>query len=409
MTDERPTVPVAVMPLENSDAMQHLFVTQDYLPDLGGMARRHVELVRRYPEPMTVSTVKSSDAARYDAAEDYLIERQPFPFPKAKYFLNQIRWARWLVARCRDRVQVIHCGNIRPAGYAVWWVHKRLRIPYVVYVNGGDLLREQVKAKSSWLKRRMARLILGDASGIVATSAWCAQLARDVMHQVGISNPPPVAALDLGTDPEQFHPGRDTGTLRARWGIRRAPIIVTIARLVPHKGQDMGVRALARLKDEFPKLRYILVGEGVDEPRLRNLAAELDVINLVGFAGPMRDDELPEAYATSNIYLGMSRVDNGINVEGFGISFIEASASGLPIVAGDSGGVRSAVRDGETGFVVDPLDLDAVVDALGRLLRDDALSTTMGAAGRRAVETHYNWQRVADDTARFVASCVAGR
>jgi len=387
--------------------VKHLLVTQDFLPDLGGMARRHVELVRRYPEPMSVSTVAAPDAARYDAAEEYAIERQPFTFARANRFSNQARWARGLVKRCRDRIQVLHCGNIRPVGYAVWWAHKRLRIPYVVYVNGGDLLRERVKARKSALKRRTARLILGDAAGIVATSAWCADLAREVMREVGITSPPPVAALDLGTDPVRFRPGNDTGTLRLRWGIRRAPIVVTVARLVPHKGQDIGIRALARLRDEFPTLRYVLVGEGHDEARLRNLAAELDVMDRVGFAGPMRDDELPEAYATSTVYLGASRIDNQINAEGFGISFIEASACALPIVAGDSGGVRSAVRDGETGFVVNPTDVDAVAEALATLLRDVSLRDTMGVAGRKAVETHYNWQRVADDTARFVRECVS--
>jgi phosphatidylinositol alpha-1,6-mannosyltransferase len=370
------------------------------------MARRHLELVRRYPESMCVSTVASSVAARYDSAEDYLIERQPFAFENAKTFLNQVRWARWLGPRCRDRIDVIHCGNIRPVGYAVWWTHKRLRIPYMLYVNGGDLLRERAKARTSSLKRRTARLIMGDAAGIVATSQWCADLAREVMAEVGITVPPPVAALDLGTDPMQFHPNHDTGTLRARWGIRRAPILLTVARLVPHKGQDTCIRALARLRTEFPHLRYILVGEGADEPRLRNLAADLDVMNLVGFAGPMRDDELPEAYATSDIYVGMSRIDQEINAEGFGISFIEASASGLPVVAGDSGGVRSAVRDGETGFVLDPNDVDGLVDILRTLLQSLELRARIGAAGRHAVETHYNWQRVADDTAAFTHACV---
>lgn len=386
--------------------MKHLFVTQDYLPDLGGMARRHVELVRRYPEPMAVSTVSAPESSRYDALEDYAIFRQSFTFATAKSFLNQVRWARWLVKRGRTTPTVLHCGNIRPVGYAVWWAHKRLRTPYVVYVNGGDLLRERAKARSSSIKRRTARLILGDAAGIVGTSKWVAELAREVMREVGITEPPPVAALDLGTDPHAFHPDADTGTLRQRWGIRRAPIVVTVARLVPHKGQDVGIRALARLRDEFPDLRYVLVGEGHDEVRLRNLAAELDVMHRVGFAGPMRDDELPEAYATSTIYLGASRMDESVNVEGFGISFIEASAAALPIVAGDSGGVRSAVRDGETGFVVDPTSVEAVSDAIARLLRDDELRARMGAAGREAVVTHYNWERVAADTARFVRECV---
>lgn len=394
--------------------MRHLLVTQDYLPDLGGIARRHLELVRRYPEPMSVSTVAApaavsytpADIARCDAAEEYLIERQSFSFAHAKWFLSEMRWARWLVHRCRDRVDVMHCGNIRPVGYAVWWAHKRVRIPYVVYVNGGDLLREQRCIRASWLRRRTARLILGDAAGIVATSAWCAELARNLLAELGVDHPPPVAAIDLGTDPQLFHPARDTGALRQRWGIRRAPIMLTVARLVPHKGQDTGIRVLARLRHEFPTLRYILVGDGVDEPRLRNLAAELDVMGLVGFAGSMRDDELPEAYATATVYFGASRRD-GVDVEGFGLSFVEAAASGLPVVAGDAGGVRSTVRHEETGFVVNPLDVDALTDAVALLLRDEERRNAMSIAGRAAVETHYNWQRVADETARFVEECVA--
>jgi len=387
--------------------VKHLLVTQDFAPDLGGMARRHVELARRYPEPMSVSTVAVPDARRYDALEDYPVERQRFPFNRANRFTNQLRWARWIVRRARDRVNVLHCGNIRPVGYAVWWAHKRLRVPYVVYVNGGDLLREREKARRSGMKRRTARLILGDAAGIVGTSAWVAELARDVMQDVGITEPPPVAALDLGTDPERFRPDADTGALRLRWGIRRAPMLLTVARLVPHKGQDVGIEVLARLRDEFSSLRYILVGDGHDEPRLRNLAARLDVMDRVGFAGAMRDDELPEAYATATLYLGLSRVDRAINAEGFGISFIEAAASGLAVVAGDSGGVRSAVRDGETGVLVDPASVDAAAGAVAALLRDPERRTRMGAAGRAAVLEHYNWQRVADDTARFVRECVA--
>lgn len=388
--------------------LRHLLVTQDFAPDLGGMARRHTELALHYPEPMSVSTVAAGAGPQYGVDDSMQVERQPFGFARANRFANQMMWARWLVQRCRERVQVLHCGNIRPVGYAVWWAHKRLRLPYVVYVNGGDLLREREKARSSSLKRRGARLILGDAAGIVATSEWVAQLARDVMQEVGIGSPPPVAALDLGTDPDRFRPGRHTGALRQRWGVRRAPILLTVARLVPHKGQDIGIRALAALGDEFPDLRYVLVGEGHDEARLRNLAAELDVMHRVGFAGPMRDDELPEAYSTSTIYLGLSRVDSGINAEGFGISFIEAAAAGLPVVAGDSGGVRSAVHDMETGILVDPQDVAAVSGAIAMLLRDPALRARMGAAGRKLVQSRFNWPAVADNTARFVRECVAG-
>jgi len=268
-------------------------------------------------------------------------------------------------------------------------------------VNGGDLLRERRKAEASSIKRMSARSILGHAAGIVATSKWVADLASDVMKEVGIEQAPEVAALDLGTDPVNFNPSKDTGALRRRWGVGDGPLILTVARLVPHKGQDTGIRALAALSRDFPKLRYIMVGEGHDEQRLRALARELGVTDRVGFVGPMRDDELPEAYATSTIYLGASRVDKEINVEGFGISFLEAGASGIPSVAGDSGGVRSAVRDGETGIVVPPTDADAISEAIRSLLLNPERRQQMGRAARYAVETRYNWDRVARDTREF--------
>lgn len=391
--------------------MNHLFVTQDYGPDLGGMARRHVELCRRFSDDdntMAVSTVAISGRQSFDEREPYDIHRQPFPFREAKRFTNQIRWSRWLNRFCRGRIDVIHCGNIRPVGYAVLGTHLRIGIPYLVYVYGGDLLRELRKARTSRLKRAGAARILGRASGIVAISKWSAELAGEVMDAVGISSMPPIAALDLGTDPVAFSPSRDSGKLRARWRVGNAPLMITVARLVPHKGQDMGIRALAALRPEFPELRYIIVGEGDEERSLRDLARELEVRDRVVFAGAMGDDELPEAYATSTVYLGASRVDRGINAEGFGISFIEASASGLPVVAGDSGGTRSAVRDGETGIVVPPTDVDAITAALRGYLGDEVKRRDTGAAGRRAVETHYNWDRVARETLEFTREAVRG-
>lgn len=388
--------------------MKHLFVTQDYAPDRGGMARRHVELCRRFGDAtnsMAVSTVANAEAAQFDAAEDYTIVRQPFGFSRANRFSNQIRWARSLVTDWKD-VDAIHCGNIRPVGYSVYWAHRRLGIPYLLYVNGGDLLRERRKS-ASLLKRLTAREIFSGAAGVVATSSWVAELSADVMREVGVTNPPPVAAIGLGTDPAHFSPARNSGTLRERWGIGDAPVLLTVARLVPHKGQDAGIRVLAELQEEFPELRYVLVGDGHYEGDLRRLAAELGVAGRVIFAGNLSDDELPEAYATSTVYLGLSRIDREINAEGFGISFLEAAASGVPSVAGDSGGVSSAVLDGETGFLVSPADVGAAASKVRLLLAEPSLRKAMGAAGRTAVETHFNWDRVAHDTRRFTLDMIS--
>lgn len=368
------------------------------------MARRHVELCRRFGDSvntMEVSTVASPQAAQFDAAEAYAIHRQPFPFSQAKLFANQLRWARWLHSNAPGKFDVFHCGNIRPVGYAVALAHYTRRIPYLVYVNGADLLRE-MEATNSSLRRRMGgKRILGGASGIVATSAWVGTLAEEAMREFGVKSAPPVGVFDLGTDPVFFDATRDTRQLRTKWRIGSDPLILTVARLIPHKGQDVVIKAVALLRNEFPALRYAIVGTGPDEARLRDLTGSLGITDRVIFSGALSDDEVAEAYATATIYAGLSRVEEGIHAEGFGISFLEAAASGLPSVAGDSGGVRSAVRDGTSGIVVPPTDVGAVADAFRALLTDDDKRVGMGRAGRMLVETYYNWERVARDTREF--------
>lgn len=390
--------------------MRHLFVTQDFGPDLGGMARRHVELCRRFgPDDMIVSTVASDGAAAFDRSEPYSVERMAFPFRDAKRFVNQLRWARVIVRHVRSGVNVVHCGNIRPCGYAVRLAAARTGVPYVLYVYGGDVLREREKTAASTSKRLSARSLFGNAAGVVAISRWTTATTKQLFEEIGVRHPPPIADIDLGTDPAQFTPARDLGRLRARYGIGDAPLLLTVARLVPHKGQDVALRSVAALGTEFPALRYLLVGTGADEHRLRNLARELGVEGRVIFAGALSDDEIAEAYATATVYVGLSRLDRGINVEGFGISFIEAGSSGVSSVAGDSGGVRSAVRDGETGVIVPPTDVEAVTAALGALLRDPPRREAMGRAARAAVESHYNWDRVARETLSFVHDAVERR
>jgi phosphatidylinositol alpha-1,6-mannosyltransferase len=196
--------------------------------------------------------------------------------------------------------------------------------------------------------------------------------------------------------------------LRARWGISSAPLLITVARLIPHKGQDVALRTVAALSDDFPDLRYAIVGVGPDEARLRAMAAELRIADRVIFAGALSDEEIAEAYATATIYVGLSRVEEIIYAEGFGISFLEAGASGLPSVAGDSGGVRSAVRDGVSGVIVAPTDVRAVASAIRDLLSDNTKRAKMGADARYLVESYYNWDRVARDTRDFTYRVVRG-
>jgi phosphatidylinositol alpha-1,6-mannosyltransferase len=127
------------------------------------------------------------------------------------------------------------------------------------------------------------------------------------------------------------------------------------------------------------------------------LAHKLGVADRVRFLGEVSERDLPALYNLASVYVGPSRRAERLGVEGFGISLVEASACGLPVVAGQSGGIPDAVRDGETGFLIPPEDPAAIAGAVSRLLGDAELAGRIGAAGRRAVETHYNWDRVVRD------------
>jgi phosphatidylinositol alpha-1,6-mannosyltransferase len=159
---------------------------------------------------------------------------------------------------------------------------------------------------------------------------------------------------------------------------------------------DTGIRVLALLRERHPDLGYAIVGSGDDRTRLEALAFETGVSDRVRFLGGVPDSDLPAVYNAAGIYLGLSRVMRD-RAEGFGISLVEAAASGLPVVAGRSGGVPDAVREGESGLLVDPDDLEEVCRAVEGLLDDPERAARMGRAGRKAVETYFNWDRVAAD------------
>lgn len=390
--------------------MRHLFVTVDYPPDLGGMARRHVELCRRFePDGVTVSTVAASGAADFDRAEPYGIERLLFDAAGARLLPNLLRWAGALTRRCEGGIDVLHSGNLRPSGYPVLWAARRTATPVLLYVNGGDVLHEQRKARRSRFTREMSRLMLGEAAAIVANSVWTADRTRELALELRLLREPRIEVIELGTDPRQFQPSNDTGALRRRLGLACRPLMLTVSRLVPHKGHDVALRALHALRDRIPGLHYLVVGNGMHEAKLRALAASLGVADAVTFTGALGDHDVAEAYATADVYVGLSREEGGNAVEGFGIALVEAAASGTPCVAGRAGGIPSAVRDGKTGVLVPPSDVHTAAAAIAGILEDPPWRAQLGHAARQAVEAHYNWDRVAAETRALANDVVAWR
>ena len=143
-------------------------------------------------------------------------------------------------------------------------------------------------------------------------------------------------------------------------------------------------------------MRYAIVGSGGALAEMKALAKEMGVASRVKFLTNVTDADLPALYNAASVYVGMSR-ELGHDVEGFGISLAEASASGLPVVAGRSGGIPDVVADGETGLLIDTDQPAAVAEAVARVLGDDSLARRLGTEGRKRVESYFNWDRVARD------------
>ncbi|MFE6497989.1 glycosyltransferase family 4 protein [Streptomyces sp. NPDC057748] len=200
-----------------------------------------------------------------------------------------------------------------------------------------------------------------------------------------------MSRLVPGVDAEAYRPRADGGPdLLAEFALHGKRVILCVARLVPRKGQDTLIRALPLIRSKVPDAELVVVGRGPDEARLRKLAARYGG-GAVHFAGGVAHTDTPPYYAAADVFAMPCRTRRaGLEAEGLGIVFLEAAASGLPVVVGDSGGAPDTVLDGRTGRVVDGTDPAAVAGALTGILLDPDREA-MGAAGREWVRESWSW------------------
>ena len=353
--------------------MTSLLVTNDFPPKVGGIQSYLYELWRRLPPEEThVLTTPYAGAADWDAAQAFSIERV-----RRRVLLPAPGLARRVDAMAREReADVIFLDPVLPLGL----VGRGLRAaPHVLIAHGAEV---NVPGRLPG-SRTLARRVLRAASGLVAAGEYPARVAARV---AGSALPTLVAPP--GVDPDRFRPlsARDREETRRRFGLAAdRPLVLGLSRLVPRKGFDVLIDAVAGLD---PRVQLAVGGAGRDARRLASRAAERGITDRCTFLGRVPDAELPGLYGSADVFAMLCRERwGGLEAEGYGIVFVEAAACGVPSIAGRSGGSHDAVVEGETGFVVDPHDAGGVRAALDRLLGDDALRKRLGAAARtRAVE-----------------------
>lgn len=206
----------------------------------------------------------------------------------------------------------------------------------------------------------------------------------------------PNAALEYlppGVDTEVFRPDPAArAALRKRYGLGDRPTILCLSRLVPRKGQDVLLLAMLEIRERVPGAVLVIAGSGPYEDRLRGFAEALGVAGDVVFTGRVPAAELAAHHTIADVFAMPARTRGaGLDVEGLGIVYLEASASGVPVVAGTSGGAPETVLDGQTGRVVDGRRADRVAEAITDILADRDAAAAMGAAGRAFVERHWRW------------------
>jgi phosphatidylinositol alpha-1,6-mannosyltransferase len=201
--------------------------------------------------------------------------------------------------------------------------------------------------------------------------------------------------LTPGVDELRFRPGLDSAEIRQQLGFKDRPLIVTVGRLTPRKGQDRLIEALPHIRKHVGDAALLICGEGPYRARLEAKIRELNLSEHVRMVGRVPLSDLPHYLSAGQIFAMPSRNRHaGLEVEGLGIVYLEASACGIPVIAGNSGGAPDAVREGITGFVVDGQDQTALVERSVRLLEDQSLAKKMGAAGRAFVESKWRWDEI---------------
>lgn len=360
-----------------------LIVTNDFPPRRGGIQSFVHGLAIRQPPGSVV--VYASD---YDGAADF-DARQPFPVIRHRTgLLLPTPGVRQIVA---DLARQHECtsawfGAAAPLGLLAPALRAAGVERIVATTHGHEVGWAMVPGARALLRR------IGASCDVIT------YLGEYTRRRLAPALGPKAVLRQLtpGVDADKFTPAVDGSPIRARHGLTDRPVIVCVSRLVPRKGQDALIRALPEIKRAVPGVALFLVGSGPYLRSLQGLAARAGVAADVVFAGGIDEDELPAHFAAGDVFAMPCRTRRGgADVEGLGIVYLEASACGLPVIAGRSGGAADAVLAEQSGHVIDGRDIGGLARVAVGLLADPALRAAMGSTGRCWVERDWQWDALA--------------
>lgn len=356
-------------------------ITAFFPPLLGGIENFLGSLAPFFPsKTLTVITAPHQGAARFDQVQDYSIIRKPlFSLWPLRPSWLPLLWRLPRVFR-GNKIEQLIFGHYAPYGILGWYFQQTLGIPYHVMVHGVDVLLPQ----RSWAAKAVLRFTLRHANTCIANSRFLEQ-----------------ELLKLGMPKERIHiaypsvpdtnPPRDSSRV-----LPDTFTLLSVSRLIGRKGIDTVLRALPAVRKEVPRIRYFIVGDGPERKPLEALSENLGIADVVTFIGSVPDDRLAKApyYTAADVFvLPTKKLNRGLDVESFGIVYLEAFSYTKPVIASTNGGAQEIVDDGVNGYLIQEDDIPALVERIIRLAEDPALRKKFGAEGQAKVSRSFLWEQ----------------
>jgi len=382
-----------------------LIVTNDFPPRRGGIQSFVHALATGMPGGSVIVYAPAwAGAAEFDAGQPFRVIRHPgslmLPVPSV---------ARRAVKILRENgCDTVLFGAAAPLGLLAPAL-RRAGATRIVAITHGHEAGWAGLPGARWLLRR-----IGDQVDVVTYLGeyFRIRLARALSPDAAAR----MVRLAPGVDTTAFRPGAGGAAIRARLGLGDRPVVLCVSRMVPRKGQDTLIRAWPQVLAEARRRAtgtpagqagdpvLLLVGDGPYRADLTRLAERCGVAGSVVFTGSVPWEELPAYYDAGDVFAMPCRTRRrGLDVEGLGIVYLEASATGLPVIGGDSGGAPDAILDGETGYVVPGGSVAAVADRLTSLLADPQAAKAIGEQGKAWVDQEWRWDMVAERLAKVLS------
>jgi phosphatidyl-myo-inositol dimannoside synthase len=362
-----------------------LVITNDFPPRPGGIQTFGYEIVRRFePDSVTVLTSDWDGAAEFDAAQDFKVIRA-----NTKTLLpskSTLAMAREIVVS--ENITRVLFGAAAPLGLLASPLRK-LGVKNIVGMTQGH---ETGWAMTPGTKQAL-RKIGNDTDYLTYISEYTHKKIAKALSPEAASR---MRRIVPGVNVTEFSPANSSfgNQLRAELGWTDRPVIVCVSRLMARKGQDELIRALPEVHKTSPMASLIIVGEGPYRKDLESLVKKFGLEEFVHLTGKVSQGELSKWYAAGDIFAMPCRTRmGGWDVEGLGIVFLEGSATGLPVIVGDSGGAIDAVLDGETGYLVNGTNTSEIAQRISYLIANPDVAKRMGEAGRNWVSQEWTWDQ----------------